>query len=103
MIVFDYQNQPRLVLAKDVVVQIIDCFAMTRIGVGLATLPSVYGWETYAQITGQPSLPSFAESEDEFFLRVVDAQISFVRVAAEEVVELIVHQNGRDRLWKKVR
>ena len=59
--------------------------------------------QLFVQLTGQPALPVFAESEDEFFLTIVDAQISFVRAGAGDVTEVILHQNGRDIPWSKVR
>lgn len=48
------------------------------------------------QATGQPVFPIFAESVSDFFLRVVDAQISFVSDSAGTVTGLVLHQNGRD-------
>ncbi len=48
------------------------------------------------QITGQPKFPLFAESETRFFLKVVDAQVEFVRDAKGGVAGLVIHQNGRD-------
>jgi hypothetical protein len=38
----------------------------------------------------------FPESKTEFFLRVVDAQITFVPGKDGKVDELILHQNGSD-------
>lgn len=52
------------------------------------------------QATGQPKLRIYAESETEFFLRVVDAQITFVREGGP-VTGLVLHQNGRDLPGKK--
>ena len=49
-----------------------------------------------AQATGQPAYPIFPSARDEFFYRVVDAQISFVRDATGRVTSLVLHQNGRD-------
>ncbi len=48
----------------------------------------------FLQATSQPKFPVFAEAMDKFFLRVVDAQIEFVRDATGRVVELILVQNG---------
>ena len=61
------------------------------------------GGQLFMQMTGQLALPVFPESEDEFFLTVVDAQISFVRDGSGEVTQLIQHQNGRDIPWRRVR
>lgn len=48
----------------------------------------------HLQATGQPKFPLFAEAMDRFFLRVVDAQIEFVRDSTGRVNELILVQNG---------
>lgn len=55
-----------------------------------------------AQATGQPTFELFAESEDSFFLKVVDAQMSFVRDGSGTVTGLILHQGGRDLPARKV-
>jgi CubicO group peptidase (beta-lactamase class C family) len=49
-----------------------------------------------AQATGQEKVELFPESETEFFLTVVDAQITFVVAADGSVTELILHQGGQD-------
>ncbi|MFZ1988253.1 MAG: serine hydrolase [Alphaproteobacteria bacterium] len=54
------------------------------------------------QATGQPEAPIYPESETDFFLKVVDAQISFV-VEDGKVTGLILHQNGRDLKANKVK
>lgn len=50
----------------------------------------------YTQATGQQMIPIFAESDSEFFAKVVDAQLSFVRDASGAVTRLILHQGGAD-------
>jgi len=50
----------------------------------------------FLQATGQPRLEIFAESERKFFLKVVDAQVTF------EDGRLILHQNGMDQPAKKI-
>lgn len=54
------------------------------------------------QATGQPRFPIFPTSETAFFLKVVDAQITFNRNEAGEVESLTLHQNGQDVTGKKV-
>ena len=49
------------------------------------------------QATGQPAFRIWASARDEFFLRVVDAQISFTRGGDGKVDGLILHQGGRDQ------
>jgi hypothetical protein len=48
------------------------------------------------QATGQPMFPIWASGKDEFFLRVVDAQIHFTRSADRRVDGLVLHQNGQN-------
>ncbi len=55
------------------------------------------GSRLYVQATGQARVEAFAESETEFFLKVVDAQITF------EKDGLILHQGGADQKAKKVK
>ena len=49
------------------------------------------------QATGQPAFRVWASAPDEFFLKVVDAQISFTRGADGKVDGLVLHQGGRDQ------
>jgi CubicO group peptidase (beta-lactamase class C family) len=48
------------------------------------------------QATGQSKLQLFAESENMFFLKVVDAQVEFVRNDKGQVTYMVLHQGGRD-------
>jgi serine-type D-Ala-D-Ala carboxypeptidase/endopeptidase len=50
----------------------------------------------YAQLTGQPKFEVFAESERKFFLKVVDAQLTFDVDAHGAATQVTLHQNGRD-------
>jgi serine-type D-Ala-D-Ala carboxypeptidase/endopeptidase len=54
------------------------------------------GDHLFEQATGQPKFEIFPESERDFFLKVVDAQITFVTDGTGRATELILHQNGRD-------
>jgi len=56
----------------------------------------------FAQATGQPKAQIFPESETEFFYKIVDAQITFVRDETGEVTELVLHQGGQIARAKKV-
>jgi D-alanyl-D-alanine carboxypeptidase len=55
-----------------------------------------------AQATGQPKFELFPESEKEYFLRVVDAQVSFVKEPSGHVTGLVLHQGGQDVPGKKL-
>jgi len=56
-----------------------------------------------SQATNQPQVEIFPESETKFFLRVVDAQISFGQDQTGAVTHLILHQGGRDQTARKVK
>lgn len=47
------------------------------------------------QATNQPEFDLFAETENKFFLKVVEAQIEFVKDADKKVAKLILYQNGQ--------
>ncbi len=48
----------------------------------------------FTQATGQGRVESFASAKDEIFLRVVYAQLSFLRNDECEVYRVVLHQNG---------
>jgi len=54
------------------------------------------GDELYVHPSGQEDFQLFPEAEDEYFLTVTDAQISFVRDDSGQVTGLVLHQGGRD-------
>lgn len=55
------------------------------------------------QLTGQPRSEVFAESRTEFFYKVVDAQITFVRDDQGKVTRLVLHQSGTDIPAEKIK
>jgi hypothetical protein len=50
----------------------------------------------YAQLTGQPRLEIFPKGDREFFLKVVDAQLTFEVGADGKASQVTLHQNGMD-------
>lgn len=50
----------------------------------------------FAQLTGQPAFQIFPEGETEFFYKIVDAQLTFVKGTDGKVTQVVLHQNGRD-------
>lgn len=56
----------------------------------------------FTQATGQPKVEVFPEGKDEYFLKVVDAQITFVRDSQGRITELILHQGGEDHHAKRL-
>jgi CubicO group peptidase (beta-lactamase class C family) len=57
----------------------------------------------FAQPTGQGKIRLWPHAETDFFIREVDAQISFVRDAEGKTSSLVLHQGGRDVPGRKVR
>lgn len=62
---------------------------------------SVADGKLMAQATGQSAFELHPESADAFFLREVDAQVTFTRDASGAVDGLILHQGGRDTPARK--
>ena len=54
------------------------------------------GEQLMTQATGQPKLEIYAESESKFFLKIVDAQLTFVKDDTGKVTHAVLHQGGRD-------
>lgn len=57
----------------------------------------------FGQITGQPKIELFPESETEFFLKVVSAQIKFEKDESGKVTHLIINQGGNETKAAKVK
>jgi hypothetical protein len=55
------------------------------------------GTHLFVQATGQPRFEVFAEKRDAFFLKVVEAQLTFTRNEAGAVTGLVLHQNGANQ------
>ena len=56
-----------------------------------------------AQPSGQGKAELFAEKENFFFLKVVDAQVEFVKGTDGKVEKLVLYQGGRQTPGKKIR
>ncbi|MBC3910524.1 serine hydrolase [Undibacterium umbellatum] len=63
---------------------------------GFKLIISEQSGQLYAQATGQGSNPIYAEAADKFFLKDVDAQLSFQRQANGKISGLVLHQSGRN-------
>jgi CubicO group peptidase (beta-lactamase class C family) len=61
------------------------------------------GDKLMAQATGQQKLPLFPESETKFFMKVVDAQVAFVKTENGAVGKMILYQNGNEAQAKKIK
>lgn len=60
------------------------------------------GEELFAQATGQAQFQIFPKSETEFYLKVVEAAVTFNLSDQGEVESLTLHQNGRDMPGKRL-
>jgi hypothetical protein len=60
------------------------------------------GNHLFAQATDQPRFEVFAESYTDYFLKVVDAQLTFHTDSRGRATELILHQNGMNMPGKRV-
>lgn len=56
----------------------------------------------FVQATNQPKFPVYPESERKFFLKAVDAQVSFDVDDTGKATRLTLHQGGRDMPGKRV-
>jgi CubicO group peptidase (beta-lactamase class C family) len=54
------------------------------------------GDRLFVQATGQPKLELFAEGEKDYFLKAVDAQVTFEVSGQGNAISLVLHQNGRN-------
>jgi D-alanyl-D-alanine-carboxypeptidase/D-alanyl-D-alanine-endopeptidase len=61
------------------------------------------GGKLYAQVPEQPKIELVAESETEFFVTEVDAQVTFVKDEKGEVTQLILHQNGQNMPARRIK
>ena len=64
---------------------------------GADMLITLDGDQLSERLGEQPTFPIFPESETMFFLKVVDAQIEFVKDPSGAVTALVLHQGGRDQ------
>lgn len=60
------------------------------------------GAQLFVQATGQPRLEIFPESERDYFLKAVDAQITFETDSQGRATGLVLHQNGMNQPAKRI-
>ena len=73
-----------------------------ELGPGAILTVSRTGDQLFTQLTGQPKFQVFPESERKFFLKIVDAQLTFDTDAEGKATQVILHQNGRDLPAKRI-
>lgn len=64
---------------------------------------TIEGDRIFTQATGQGKVEVYPESETRFFLKVVDAQLDFVKDETGKYNKVILHQGGRDMDGKRVK
>jgi hypothetical protein len=52
--------------------------------------------QLFAQATAQPQFKVFASADNEFYLKVVEASITFNKAEDGNIVSLTLHQGGQD-------
>jgi hypothetical protein len=70
---------------------------------GFVITVTLEGDGIFTQATGQGKVEIFPESETKFFLKVVDAQLEFVKDESGKFNKVILHQGGRDMEGKRVK
>jgi hypothetical protein len=60
------------------------------------------GNHLFSQTNAQPKSEIFPEAENDYFMKSVDAQITFVTDSQGHATEIILHQNGQDRHAKRI-
>ncbi len=73
-----------------------------QLGPGAIMTMSRDGNTFYTQLTGQPKFEVFAESERKFFLKVVDAQLTFDVNEQGAATQVTLHQNGNNIVAKRM-
>jgi len=74
-----------------------------ELGPGAVFIVKREGNRLLAQLTGQDFYEIYPKSETEFFYKVVDAQISFVKGDDGKAAALTLHQNGADQKAPKTK
>jgi serine-type D-Ala-D-Ala carboxypeptidase/endopeptidase len=62
---------------------------------------SVDNGHVFAQISGQTAIEIYPSAKDQFYYKLVDAQITFARSGSGNVESLTLQQNGRTSTWRK--
>lgn len=52
------------------------------------------GKQLFIQLTGDDKIPVFAEAINKFYLKVIDAQLEFVKDANGKIIKVILYQDG---------
>jgi len=61
------------------------------------------GDQFFVEAVGQGKAEIFAETENDFFLKVADAQVTFVKDDKGQVTQVVLHQNGANTPARKIK
>lgn len=78
------------------------CTGFYRHPAGLIMTVTLEGDRFFLQLTGQPKFELFAESESNFFLKVVPAQITFAPADDGQAEALTLHQGGYEAVATRI-
>jgi len=87
-------NIPQITLRPDTTV-LRQYVGQYQLAPGFILTISLENGSLMSQATGQGKAELFAKKENFFFLKVVDAQVEFIKGADNKVEKLILHQNGQ--------
>ena len=93
------QQRTEIEVAEDILATYVGKYELTP---DFALVVTLEDGALFTQATGQGKLAIFAESETKFFLKVVDAQISFTKDDSGAVTGLILHQAGANQPARRV-
>jgi CubicO group peptidase (beta-lactamase class C family) len=89
-------ERKEITLAPQTLQKYVGTYELTFPGQNVPFVITLEEGKLLAQLGQQPKFPIFPESETQFFYKVVDAQLEFVKNDKGEITGLVLHQNGRD-------
>jgi CubicO group peptidase (beta-lactamase class C family) len=96
-------GQPKIRQRTDVSPQLLDRLVGTyQLAPDFSIYISKQGGRLFAQSTGQEQFEIFPESDHDFFFTAMDAVLTFDAENQVNAAQLILHQNGVDRVGRRV-
>lgn len=100
---FISKNAVEVKLSDSILQQYVGTYELDRGHIGIVTLENGY-LQIVTPTGGVPKKsPLFAENETNFFLKVINLKIEFIKDKNGKVTHLIFHANGIDEISKKVK
>ena len=90
------REKQQITLPVEALEPLVGEYQLSPMGGAMTIVVTREGTQLYEQATQQPRFEIFPLSPMEFFLKVVDARITFTRDSAGKVTGLVVHQGGQD-------